>query len=93
MGLEFTPGFIPDDDSLGLLHSTYSTMALPMLMNGGAECGPSNPLQGLSKQFDQDRSAAQVSIAATSVTSKPMISCVSHECRTTLDRELLNLEM
>lgn len=29
-----------------------------MLMNGGADCGPSNPLQGLSKQFDQDRGAA-----------------------------------
>ncbi|KAF8608774.1 TPR-like protein [Ceratobasidium sp. AG-I] len=34
-------------------------MALPMLMNGGAECGPSNPLQGLSKQFDHDRGATQ----------------------------------
>ncbi|KAF8678465.1 Tetratricopeptide repeat [Rhizoctonia solani] len=33
-------------------------MALPMLMNGGAECGPSNALQGFSKQFDQDRGAA-----------------------------------
>ncbi|EUC64282.1 peroxisomal targeting signal 1 receptor [Rhizoctonia solani AG-3 Rhs1AP] len=33
-------------------------MALPMLMNGGADCGPSNALQGFSKQFDQDRGAA-----------------------------------
>ncbi|QRV94194.1 peroxisomal targeting signal 1 receptor [Ceratobasidium sp. AG-Ba] len=32
-------------------------MALPMLMNGGADCGPSNALQGFSKQFDQDRGA------------------------------------
>ena len=34
-------------------------MALPMLV-GGAECGPSNPLQNLSKTFDQDRSIQQV---------------------------------
>ncbi|KAF9469921.1 hypothetical protein BDZ94DRAFT_1317018 [Collybia nuda] len=33
-------------------------MALPMLV-GGSDCGPSNPLQGLSKQFDQDRGAQQ----------------------------------
>ncbi|PFH53822.1 hypothetical protein AMATHDRAFT_73234 [Amanita thiersii Skay4041] len=33
-------------------------MALPMLV-GGAECGPSNPLQTLSKRFDQDRGAQQ----------------------------------
>ena len=35
-------------------------MALPMLVGGGAECGPSNPLQGLSKRFDQDRGIQQV---------------------------------
>ncbi|KAJ1304535.1 hypothetical protein OPQ81_005676 [Rhizoctonia solani] len=29
-----------------------------MLMNGGAECGPSNALQGFSKQFNKDRGAA-----------------------------------
>ncbi|KZS93963.1 TPR-like protein [Sistotremastrum niveocremeum HHB9708] len=34
-------------------------MALPMLVNGGADCGPSNPLQGLSKRFDQDRGIQQ----------------------------------
>lgn len=47
---EVTPGFRslrPQDK-----------MALPMLMNGGAECGPSNALQGFAKQFDQDRGAA-----------------------------------
>ncbi|KAF5317247.1 hypothetical protein D9611_003865 [Ephemerocybe angulata] len=33
-------------------------MALPMLV-GGSECGPSNPLQGLSKRFDQDRGLQQ----------------------------------
>ncbi|KAK7053457.1 hypothetical protein VNI00_004083 [Paramarasmius palmivorus] len=33
-------------------------MALPMLV-GGAECGPSNPLQGLTKRFDQDRGVQQ----------------------------------
>ncbi|KAF9075428.1 hypothetical protein BDP27DRAFT_1315002 [Rhodocollybia butyracea] len=33
-------------------------MALPMLV-GGAECGPSNPLQGLSKRFDNDRGLQQ----------------------------------
>lgn len=34
-------------------------MSLPLLVNG-AECGPSNPLQGLSKRFDQDRGLQQV---------------------------------
>ncbi|GLB37597.1 putative tetratricopeptide repeat [Lyophyllum shimeji] len=33
-------------------------MALSMLA-GGAECGPSNPLQGLTKRFDQDRGIQQ----------------------------------
>ncbi|TBU47668.1 TPR-like protein [Dichomitus squalens] len=33
-------------------------MSLPLLVNG-AECGPSNPLQGLSKRFDQDRGIQQ----------------------------------
>ncbi|KAJ4001589.1 hypothetical protein F5050DRAFT_1683192 [Lentinula boryana] len=33
-------------------------MALPMLV-GGTECGPSNPLQGLSKRFDSDRGLQQ----------------------------------
>ncbi|KAL4249997.1 peroxisomal targeting signal receptor family protein [Abortiporus biennis] len=33
-------------------------MALPLLV-GGAECGPINPLQGLSKAFDQDRGLQQ----------------------------------
>lgn len=35
------------------------TMSLPMLVNGGSECGPTNPLQGLAKQFDQDRGPQQ----------------------------------
>ncbi|KAH9485130.1 Peroxisomal targeting signal receptor [Psilocybe cubensis] len=34
-------------------------MALPMLVGGGAECGPSNPLQNLSKRFEQDRGIQQ----------------------------------
>ena len=34
-------------------------MALPMLA-GGAECGPSNPLQTLAKRFDHDRGLQQV---------------------------------
>jgi hypothetical protein len=34
-------------------------MALNMLV-GGADCGPSNPLQSLSKRFDQDRGVQQV---------------------------------
>lgn len=38
-------------------------MALPMLI-GGAECGPSNPLQGLSKRFDQDRGLQQDNFGA-----------------------------
>ncbi|KAJ4483229.1 hypothetical protein J3R30DRAFT_3447079 [Lentinula aciculospora] len=33
-------------------------MSLPMLV-GGTECGPSNPLQGLSKRFDNDRGLQQ----------------------------------
>ncbi|KAJ6625453.1 hypothetical protein B0H10DRAFT_2001373 [Mycena sp. CBHHK59/15] len=33
-------------------------MALPMLVSG-ADCGPSNPLQGLSKRFDHDRGLQQ----------------------------------
>ncbi|THV02434.1 TPR-like protein [Dendrothele bispora CBS 962.96] len=33
-------------------------MALPMLV-GGTECGPSNPLQNLSKRFDNDRGLQQ----------------------------------
>ncbi|KIY44479.1 TPR-like protein [Fistulina hepatica ATCC 64428] len=33
-------------------------MALPALLNG-AECGPSNPLQSLSKRFDADRGIQQ----------------------------------
>ncbi|PCH43796.1 TPR-like protein [Wolfiporia cocos MD-104 SS10] len=33
-------------------------MSLPMLVNG-ADCGPVNPLQGLSKRFDQDRGVQQ----------------------------------
>jgi peroxin-5 len=36
-------------------------MALPMLV-GGADCGPVNPLQGLTKTFDQDRGTQQASI-------------------------------
>ncbi|KAJ7747335.1 hypothetical protein B0H16DRAFT_1663672 [Mycena metata] len=39
-------------------------MALPMLVNN-AECGPSNPLQGLSKRFDQDRGLQQDHFGAT----------------------------
>ena len=31
-----------------------------MLVGGGTECGPSNPLQTLSKRFDQDRGVQQV---------------------------------
>ena len=37
----------------------HCTMSLAMLV-GGAECGPSNPLQSLSKRFDQDRGVQQV---------------------------------
>ncbi|KAI0315953.1 hypothetical protein OF83DRAFT_305121 [Amylostereum chailletii] len=33
-------------------------MALPMLVSG-ADCGPSNPLQGLTKTFDRDRGLQQ----------------------------------
>lgn len=36
-------------------------MALPMLV-GGADCGPINPLQGLSKELDRDRGLQQVGV-------------------------------
>lgn len=35
------------------------------MLVGGAECGPSNPLQSLSKRFDQDRGAQQDFIGGT----------------------------
>ncbi|KAG1865776.1 hypothetical protein DFJ58DRAFT_770165 [Suillus subalutaceus] len=39
-------------------------MSLAMLV-GGSECGPSNPLQSLSKRFDQDRGVQQDFIGGT----------------------------
>lgn len=45
-------------------------MALPMLVGGGAECGPSNPLQGLSKRFDKDRGLQQDHFGAGRVASR-----------------------
>jgi len=47
-------------------------MALPMLVGGGAECGPSNPLQGLSKRFDQDRGVQQVRPGAQVIVYLPV---------------------
>jgi hypothetical protein len=41
-------------------------MALPMLA-GATECGPSNPLQGLSKRFDSDRGLQQVDIVRPNI--------------------------
>ena len=38
---------------------TATLMALPALISG-ADCGPLNPLQSLSKQFDKDRGIQQV---------------------------------
>lgn len=35
-------------------------MALNALVGGSTECGPANPLQGLTKRFDQDRGLQQV---------------------------------
>ncbi|KXN91039.1 Peroxisomal targeting signal 1 receptor [Leucoagaricus sp. SymC.cos] len=40
-----------------------------MLFSGGAECGPSNPLQGLSKRFDQDRGIQQDQFGASRASS------------------------
>ncbi|KAI6121393.1 hypothetical protein F5141DRAFT_1089875, partial [Pisolithus sp. B1] len=34
-------------------------MSLSMLVGGGSECGPTNPLQGLTNRFDQDRGPQQ----------------------------------
>lgn len=51
-------------------------MALPMLVGGGAECGPSNPLQGLTKRFDQDRGLQQVCRVCY-----PILECgFTHRC-------------
>jgi hypothetical protein len=63
------------------------TMALPMLVGGGAECGPSNPLQGLSKRFDQDRGLQQVS--ATTCIILNGVSCST--LRITLAQVVLDL--
>lgn len=52
-------------------------MALPMLV-GGADCGPINPLQGLSKNFDQDRGIQQ---AGTLMFSQPMSNSSSSHYR------------
>ncbi|KAG1715745.1 hypothetical protein ID866_1413 [Astraeus odoratus] len=35
-------------------------MSLSMLVGGGSECGPTNPLQGLVKRFDQDHGPQQL---------------------------------
>ncbi|KAG2153762.1 uncharacterized protein EDB93DRAFT_213618 [Suillus bovinus] len=43
-------------------------MSLAMLV-GGSECGPSNPLQSLSKRFDQDRGVQQDFIGGTRASS------------------------
>ena len=42
------------------------TMSLPLLVNG-ADCGPVNPLQGLTKTFDRDRGVQQVATHAALV--------------------------
>lgn len=54
------------------------TMSLSMLVGGGAECGPSNPLQSLSKRFDQDRGAQQVGHGGARETGCTQWSCVRH---------------
>src|ERR1700761_7142440 len=36
-------------------------MALPLLVSGGADCGPVNPLSRFTKQFDNDRATHAVS--------------------------------
>ena len=43
--------------------------ALSALVGGGADCGPSNPLAQMSKQFGNDRGAQQVSRRALAVSS------------------------
>lgn len=40
-----------------------TTMSLPLLVNS-ADCGPVNPLQGLTKTFDRDRGVQQVATHA-----------------------------
>ena len=37
-------------------------MSFPSLVSGGAECGPSNPMNGLVKSFSRDRSLQQVAL-------------------------------
>lgn len=55
----------PENDLPGALRASSlstSTMALPMLA-GTADCGPLNPLQGLSKELDRDRGLQQVRLS------------------------------
>lgn len=68
------------------LFSTTTTMSLPLLVNG-ADCGPVNPLQGLTKTFDRDRGVQQVLIiAGLQATSLRKV-----ECRITLAQGVLVL--
>ncbi|KXS12716.1 hypothetical protein M427DRAFT_391084 [Gonapodya prolifera JEL478] len=41
------------------LRYSPSPMSLNNLVGGGADCGPVNPLMGLTKRFNEDRSAQQ----------------------------------
>jgi len=57
--VSFQMGTLGKHMSVEVCSLEYTTMALPMLI-GGSDCGPSNPLQNLSKRFDQDRGIQQV---------------------------------
>lgn len=55
------PLYFPISVPIRICSATVLSMALPMLV-GGADCGPINPLQGLSKNFDQDRGIQQARV-------------------------------
>ncbi|KAF9010527.1 hypothetical protein BDQ17DRAFT_1387762 [Cyathus striatus] len=61
-------------------------MALPMLV-GGSECGPSNPLQGLSKQFDQDRGIQQDHFGASRAGSSREVFRSQHLATSSPDQD------
>ncbi|KAI0341957.1 TPR-like protein [Trametopsis cervina] len=61
-------------------------MALPMLVNS-ADCGPINPLQGLSKQFDRDRGLQQDHFGAGRAGSSKEVFRTQHASAGGIDQD------
>ncbi|KLO09238.1 TPR-like protein [Schizopora paradoxa] len=61
-------------------------MALPMLISG-ADCGPVNPLQGLTKRFDQDRGIQQDQFGASRAGSSRQTFRTQQASNPALDQE------